>query len=275
MSGPRAYGVGTVRALYRVSVGTCAKPTCVKPVLVFDDGKWLSNVHIAHIRGAEPGSARYDASMSDPERAAFDNLLLLCPAHHDLIDKINPSEYSVELLEQWKRDSEDGTRTAPAAGITEGQLNDAIDRILAKLSTTQFEISVAILGGLVDGDGAHTLPLEAFFEILARNTHLASVGKVFDVVIHNSGPAAVTVSSVTLLLKAGIENSYSRSPELSQPLPARLEGYDELHWTILFSDIDSKLRMLATFAPGDVGVVARVHLGTGSSVDSAFVRWPL
>lgn len=127
----------------------------------------------------------------------------------------------------------------------------------------------------MDGDGAHTLPLEGFLEILPRNPHLASIDKVFDVAIHNAGAAAVTVSSVTLLLKAGIESSYSRQPLLSQPLPARLEGYDELHWTILLCEVESKLRALVALAPGDAGVVARVHLGTGASVDSAFVRWPL
>jgi hypothetical protein len=48
---------------------------------------------ICHIRGESPGSARYEESMTDEARRAYDNLILLCPNHHTLIDDLEPDRY--------------------------------------------------------------------------------------------------------------------------------------------------------------------------------------
>jgi hypothetical protein len=40
--------------------------------------------------------------MTDGERHAFENLLLLCPNHHRLVDRLSPEAYSVEMLEEMK-----------------------------------------------------------------------------------------------------------------------------------------------------------------------------
>jgi len=57
---------------------------------------------VAHIRGVRPGSARYDIAMSDPERAAFENLRVLCPTHHPFVDEIERDRYTVEVLTAMK-----------------------------------------------------------------------------------------------------------------------------------------------------------------------------
>ena len=57
---------------------------------------------VAHIRGAKPGSARYDESMSDAERAAFENLIVLCPTHHHFVDEIERDRYTVDVLTTMK-----------------------------------------------------------------------------------------------------------------------------------------------------------------------------
>jgi hypothetical protein len=57
---------------------------------------------VAHIRGEKAGAARYDATYPDPDAAA--SLLLMCKPHRDQIDKISPDHYSVELLENMRRD---------------------------------------------------------------------------------------------------------------------------------------------------------------------------
>ncbi len=44
--------------------------------------------------------------MSDDQRNSFDNLLLLCPNHHKLIDDLEPDRHTVEVLEEMKRLSE-------------------------------------------------------------------------------------------------------------------------------------------------------------------------
>jgi hypothetical protein len=93
---------GTQKALFHLSQGTCYYPECATRVIVFVEQRPIVNVHISHIRGALPGSPKYDTSMSDEERSSFTNLLLLCKPHHDLVDRIEPDRYPAETLEKWK-----------------------------------------------------------------------------------------------------------------------------------------------------------------------------
>ena len=60
---------------------------------------------MAHIEGEKPGSARYNANMTDEERNNYQNRILLCPTHHTIIDK-DESEYTVEKLRQIKNEHE-------------------------------------------------------------------------------------------------------------------------------------------------------------------------
>jgi len=59
---------------------------------------------IAHIRGAQEGSARYDKSMTDDKRRSYENLIVLCPTCHGKVDNIDlEADYTCERLEEWKR----------------------------------------------------------------------------------------------------------------------------------------------------------------------------
>lgn len=58
-----------------------------------------------HIRGAKKGSKRYDPSMSPEQRSDFTNGIWMCGKHHHLIDS-DEATYTVEQLEQWKKDAE-------------------------------------------------------------------------------------------------------------------------------------------------------------------------
>jgi len=40
--------------------------------------------------------------MTDEERCAFENLILLCPGHHKLVDRLEPEKFSVEVLRAMK-----------------------------------------------------------------------------------------------------------------------------------------------------------------------------
>jgi hypothetical protein len=85
----------------------CAIPECRK-VLVIDktgnDRESLVAV-MAHIRGEKQDSARYDSSMPDNERNLYDNLILVCPNCHKVIDD-QSSSYTVEKLHEIKRQHE-------------------------------------------------------------------------------------------------------------------------------------------------------------------------
>jgi hypothetical protein len=111
MVNPHSFTSGTEKALFRMTAGTCYFPNCETPVITNVNGTPIVGVEIAHIRGAEPGAARYDASMTDEERCDFRNLILLCTSHHKYVDRLAAAEHSVEVLAKWKRDNE------PAEGV--------------------------------------------------------------------------------------------------------------------------------------------------------------
>jgi len=58
---------------------------------------------MAHIKGENKGSNRYDETQTNEERNSYENLILLCPNHHTLIDKPeNECMYSVDVLKEMK-----------------------------------------------------------------------------------------------------------------------------------------------------------------------------
>ena len=62
---------------------------------------------MAHICGKRPGANRYDAIQTDAERDDYQNLILLCPTHHRLIDREeNEAVYTVENLHKMKTEHE-------------------------------------------------------------------------------------------------------------------------------------------------------------------------
>jgi hypothetical protein len=101
--GPRDYCVGTERVIFRVAEGTCYYLDCANPIMVVEDGHAIIAVEIPHIRGANPGSARFDPTMTDAQRAAFATIELLCTTRHKLVDRLEPNKYTVEMLEERKQ----------------------------------------------------------------------------------------------------------------------------------------------------------------------------
>ena len=89
--------VATIKRLYAVSGNRCAFPKCPAPLV---HGNKVTG-RVCHIKGAKPGSARYDAKQSDAERHSFSNLILMCPIHHDVIDA-DELAYTEERLHRLK-----------------------------------------------------------------------------------------------------------------------------------------------------------------------------
>lgn len=80
--------------------GYCCNPDCRKPVLYESQGDIFWIWEHAHIYAYELDGPRWHAnSMHDNN---FENLIVLCPSCHTLVDK-NPNIYSVHLLLGWKR----------------------------------------------------------------------------------------------------------------------------------------------------------------------------
>ncbi len=84
----------TIIRLFAASGGRCAFPSCQAP-LELSNG--ASVAEMAHIRSSVPGGARYDPDQRRDELNGHENLLILCPTHHALVDS-DPITYSASVL---------------------------------------------------------------------------------------------------------------------------------------------------------------------------------
>jgi len=121
----RNYPAGTREALFMLSRGKCYEPDCGARVMRCIDGQWRTNAHVAHIRGLNKTSARFDESMTPEERNSFGNLLLLCKPHHDQVDsKALEDKFPKEILISWKttREGDYADDLLELGTVTEGML---------------------------------------------------------------------------------------------------------------------------------------------------------
>lgn len=98
MARMRNYPAGVVTGLVLMSQGTCYYPKCDEPLVRLDEGSRVINFEVAHIRAAKSGGPPYDSSMTDAERDAFPNLVLLCLVHHKVVDKMRPNDFPTPML---------------------------------------------------------------------------------------------------------------------------------------------------------------------------------
>jgi hypothetical protein len=149
-------------ALWTVSNGRCYAPGCPHPV-VFEvrPGEFKKNAQVAHIYGVRPGARRYRRDLPADVRDSFENLLLLCLAHHEEVDsKDNEKRYPPELLRKWKLQHE-------------GAENGVLDRVrvmdtdmLMNLLTEIAEPPVKRLEAIVERlEETHTVTSETVAEL--------------------------------------------------------------------------------------------------------------
>ena len=102
------FSEATLNTLGRRAGFHCSHPQCFRLTVGPSDDR---NTRItmagvgAHITGASPGGARYDASLSSAKRASEANGIWMCQTHAKWIDD-NPSKATVALLQKWKLDHE-------------------------------------------------------------------------------------------------------------------------------------------------------------------------
>ncbi len=80
-----------IKSLWLRSGGRCAM--CKTEIILQEKENNPSPIgELAHIKGLNPESARYDPNMSYEERNSYENIIILCPTYHTMIDK-NPDKY--------------------------------------------------------------------------------------------------------------------------------------------------------------------------------------
>jgi hypothetical protein len=92
----------TQRMLFAASGGYCQNPNCSRELFIQYAEKRLHIAEMAHVFAAKDEGPRADTALSEEERGAFENLILLCPTCHTIIDKA-PEVYPDSLILEWKR----------------------------------------------------------------------------------------------------------------------------------------------------------------------------
>ena len=92
----------TIRALFAKSGNVCAFPGCTHELVTGDN---LFVAQVCHIEAAKPRAARYNPSSLKEDLRSYNNLMILCYAHHRRIDS-DPGTYPVKRLRQMKAEHE-------------------------------------------------------------------------------------------------------------------------------------------------------------------------
>src|SRR5208283_5680560 len=94
-----------IKLLWSNAAGRCSFTNCEERLTVEQAAQAAPYTlgEMVHIRGKREGSNRYDKDQTDEQRDRYENLILLCPNHHTLIDKPeNENIYSVDVLIKMK-----------------------------------------------------------------------------------------------------------------------------------------------------------------------------
>lgn len=117
MTRPGDPSVSTVKTLIVIAHGMCQFRGCTNDLVV--NQKFLGRVaHIVAVQGEGP---RHDRNFSTEQIKAIDNILLLCPNHHAVIDN-NPEVYTIEYLRKMKKEHEMNYSNIPSK-ISEYKIN--------------------------------------------------------------------------------------------------------------------------------------------------------
>lgn len=83
--------------------GWCYKPDCKTGSLwyVVDDRTTVKLAEVAHIVAASVDGPRGSSDTLEPELVSIENLVLLCPTCHLVIDRA-PNNFTVDVIKQWK-----------------------------------------------------------------------------------------------------------------------------------------------------------------------------
>ena len=124
----RNYSQKTKRVLDIQSLNQCAYPECTNTLVEPGTEKSGPVVtgHRCHIYAINPGGPRWKEGFTNEELNSPENLILLCPTHHTLVDG-QPETYTAEKLKQWKQDHE--------AKAMENRLSADLGSVLSNVSS--------------------------------------------------------------------------------------------------------------------------------------------
>jgi len=271
--GPRDYTSGTERALFTFSRMACYFPDCSAAVITFVNGEPVCSVQIAHIHGANPNSERYDPAMTDHQRRAFSNLILLCTPHHTVVDRLHPKDYPAEVLQEWKtsREAEAGIDDVALSALTEERLVELIEKAVGAAGPGRLVTAELGLGILMTAQSLSFLADTAKdYLYLPQYTNLGE--PVLVLTVRNAGGLRSFVNSHCLRLgpSAFALLAINDFPLVNPAMPYALDVGESRTWYFSLRKLIALVKATrAAQADGAATLVAEVELGSGETVRSA------
>lgn len=107
MTSRKAVPEGTKRILYLKSRNKCAFPGCDSPLVALPKGESQHKIvgELCHIYSDRENGPRGRVGLVENEYNAYENLIMLCPNHHTIVDGQHEA-YSAETLKAWKQKHE-------------------------------------------------------------------------------------------------------------------------------------------------------------------------
>lgn len=126
-----------IKLLYGGAAERCSFPGCREVLVVKSEtGKKRQIGEMAHIVAYSDSGPRADSSYPREKKNKYENLILLCGTHHNVIDAL-PDKYTVDCLRKMKKNHEDWVTNSlgrRAVEIGFAELEVAIKAILSKVS---------------------------------------------------------------------------------------------------------------------------------------------
>jgi hypothetical protein len=151
----------TIKRLFAVSGNRCAFPSCKMPLVDQASGKVTGR--ICHIKARSAGGPRYDPLQTDEERHAYDNLLMMCPIHHDVIDT-DVDSYTVERLQRMKaqHESQHEGGSEPSEQVVEKLLINSNTVVDGSIITVLSQSGGQIAHSITNIDRTNTISINYF-----------------------------------------------------------------------------------------------------------------
>ncbi|MBR4793345.1 MAG: HNH endonuclease [Bacteroidaceae bacterium] len=98
------------KKLLAASGGYCGNPSCHRNLFDFFETGEITNIEeFAHIIGQKEEGPRGKDELPLNQRDEFDNIILLCPTCHTIVDK-NPELYPKDTILRWKYEHEESIK---------------------------------------------------------------------------------------------------------------------------------------------------------------------
>jgi len=157
------FSAATNRAIRDRVSHRCSNPNCRVPTSGPSSNDSAINLGIAaHICAASEGGPRYNKLMTPTERKSIKNAIWLCIPCSTLIDR-DPSQYSVELLNEWKLQAENKAFSEIGRKLPKDE--DAINQVAAALTGLPKSYIAAAISNIHKATGHSLESLDPRFSI--------------------------------------------------------------------------------------------------------------